>query len=72
MRALKGVWGKILKEMRAKATTDAKKAGYSMGELQVALAQTDQSTTKGHVRTRETPVSRVELKLPKPNKRNLK
>jgi len=53
-----------LKDIRAKAATDAKKAGYSMEELQVALAQTDQSTTKGYVRTRETPVSRVELILP--------
>lgn len=59
------VSGVTLKDIRAKAATDAKKAGYSMEELQVALAQTDQSTTKGYVRTRETPVSRVELKLPK-------
>ncbi|WP_206756835.1 hypothetical protein, partial [Streptococcus agalactiae] len=59
------VSGVTLKDIRAKAATDAKKAGYSMEELQVALAQTDQSTTKVYVRTRETPVSRVELTLPK-------
>ena len=60
------VSGVTLKDIRAKAATDAKKAGYSMEELQVALAQTDQNTTKGYVRTRETPVSRVELHLAKP------
>lgn len=58
------VEGVTLKDIRAKAATDAKKMGYGMEELQVALAHTDQSTTKGYVRTRETPVSRVELKLP--------
>lgn len=58
------VRGVTLKDIRAKAATDAKKMGYGMEELQVALAYTDQSTTKGYVRTRETPVSRVELVLP--------
>lgn len=59
------VSGVTLKDIRAKAATDANKMGYGLDDLQVALAHTEQSTTKVDVKTRETPVSRVELKLPR-------
>jgi integrase len=57
--------GVTLKDVRAKAATDAKDSGYEMDELQVALAHSDQATTKVYIRSREVPVSVVSLKLPK-------
>lgn len=57
--------GITLKDLRAKAATDAKQAGYSQEQLQTALAHTDGSTTRGYIRSREVPVSEVILKLPK-------
>lgn len=60
-----GVTGITLKDIRAKAATDAKAMGYSEVQVQAALAHTDGSTTRGYIRTRETPVSEVVLKLPK-------
>ncbi|MDZ4056035.1 MAG: tyrosine-type recombinase/integrase [Polynucleobacter sp.] len=60
-----GILGVTLKDVRAKAATDAKDQGYSMQEIQIALAQADESTTRGYVRSREVPVSVVNLVLPK-------
>jgi integrase len=54
-----------LRDIRAKAATDAKKQGYGDAQLQVALAHTDAATTRDYVRTREVPVSEVRLRLPK-------
>jgi integrase len=59
-----GIKGITLKDIRAKAATDAKSAGYSEDEVKVALAHTDAATTRDYIRQRDTPVSSVILKLP--------
>jgi len=53
-----------VKDIRAKALTDAKKAGYNIEALQVTGAHTDRSTTEGYIKQREIPVSTVRLQLP--------
>jgi integrase len=53
-----------IKDIRAKAMTDAKRAGYDLEALQVAGAHTDRSTTEGYIKSREVPVSTVVLHLP--------
>ncbi|WP_247538469.1 tyrosine-type recombinase/integrase [Ralstonia pseudosolanacearum] len=53
-----------VKDIRAQALTDAKKAGYDIEALQVASAHTDRSTTEGYIKQREVPISTVHLKLP--------
>ncbi len=53
-----------VKDIRAKALTDAKKAGYDIEALQVAGAHTDRATTEGYIKQREVPVSTVRLQLP--------
>ncbi len=60
-----GIEGVTLKDIRAKAATDAKNMGYKDLQLQTALAHTDSATTRGYIRSREVPVSEVVLKLPK-------
>ncbi|MDE3023237.1 MAG: tyrosine-type recombinase/integrase [Pseudomonadota bacterium] len=57
--------GVTLKDIRAKAATDATNKGYLESQLQTALAHTDAATTRGYIRTRQIPVSEVILKLPK-------
>lgn len=53
-----------VKDIRAKALTDAKKLGYHIDELQVAGAHTDAATTREYIKSREVPVSNVRLALP--------
>jgi integrase len=53
-----------IKDIRAKALTDAKKAGYDIDALQAAAAHTDRSTTAGYIKQREVPVSTIRLALP--------
>lgn len=53
-----------VKDIRAKAMTDAKKAGYDIDALQVAGAHADRATTAGYIKQREFPVSTVRLTLP--------
>lgn len=60
-----GVEGVTLKDLRAKALTDAKKAGYKTEQLKVAAAHTSEEMTEGYIRQRETPVSEVVLSMPK-------
>lgn len=60
-----GVEGLTLKDIRSKAASDAKKSGASMEQLQVALAHTDQATTRDYIRGQELPVSTVAISLPK-------
>jgi integrase len=60
-----GVNGVTLKDIRAKAATDAKTLGYGEGQIQIALAHTDRETTRVYLRGRELPVSEVMLELPK-------
>ncbi len=57
--------GYTVKDIRAKALTDAERAGYSMSQLQVAAAHADSKTTEIYVKSRSVPVSEVRLKLPK-------
>lgn len=54
----------VVKDIRAKALTDAKKAGYDIEALQVAGAHTDRATTEGYIKQREVPISTVRLHLP--------
>lgn len=53
-----------IKDIRAKALTDAKRAGYDIDALRVAGAHADRSTTEGYIKSREVPVSKVVLHLP--------
>ncbi|KVP77479.1 integrase [Burkholderia ubonensis] len=53
-----------IKDIRAKALTDAKKAGYAIEELRVAGAHTDTSTTETYIKSREVPRANVVLHLP--------
>lgn len=53
-----------IKDIRAKAMTDAKRAGYDIDALQVAGAHTDRSTTEGYIKAREVPLSKIVLHLP--------
>lgn len=57
--------GYTVKDIRAKALTDAERAGYSIEQLQVAAAHADSKTTEIYVKARAVPVSEVRLKLPK-------
>lgn len=57
--------GYTVKDIRAKALTDAERAGYSIEQLQVAAAHADPRTTEIYVKARSVPVSEVRLKLPK-------
>jgi hypothetical protein len=54
-----------LRDIRAKAATDAKKQGYADAQLQAALAHTDAATDRNYVRTRKVSVSEVGSRLPK-------
>lgn len=60
-----GVAGRTLKDLRAKALTDAKKAGYEMKQLAVAAAHTDEAMTADYIKRRETPISEVQMAMPK-------
>jgi len=60
-----GVTGVTLKDIRAKAATDAKERGYGEAQIQVALAHTDLKTTRGYLRGRNLPVSELMMELPK-------
>lgn len=53
-----------IKDIRAKAMTDAKRAGYDLDALQVAGVHTDRATTEDYIKQREVPVSVVHLHLP--------
>ena len=63
--ARSGVTGFTLKDLRAKAATDAKERGYEDAQIQVALAHTDLKSTRDYIRNHETPpVSEIVVKLP--------
>jgi integrase len=59
-----GVKNATLKDLRAKALTDAKKLGYHMEDIQVAAAHSDAKTTEGYIKDRITPVSNIRLPMP--------
>ncbi|KAI3591612.1 hypothetical protein D9X30_3437 [Cupriavidus sp. U2] len=54
----------VVKDIRAKALTDAKRAGYDIEALQVAGAHADRATTEGYIKQRDVPLSTVKLTLP--------
>jgi len=56
--------GYTVKDIRAKALTDAKKAGYDIEQIMVAAAHSNAKTTEVYIKDRETPVSGVRLTVP--------
>ncbi|WP_240493667.1 tyrosine-type recombinase/integrase [Pandoraea sp. ISTKB] len=54
-----------IKDIRAKAITDADGAGYTMEQLRVAAAHSDVKTTEIYVKSRLIPTSVVKIKIPK-------
>jgi integrase len=59
-----GVQDATIKDLRAKALTDAKELGYTIEEIKVAAAHSSITTTQGYIKTKEIPQSVVELPLP--------
>ena len=59
-----GIENATLKDLRAKALTDAKKAGYTMEQLSVAAAHTDVQMTDTYIKRREVANSDVVMTLP--------
>ncbi|WP_429498893.1 tyrosine-type recombinase/integrase [Robbsia andropogonis] len=53
-----------VKDIRAKAMTDANIEGYDLDALQVAGAHTDRDTTADYIKSRLVPVSKVRIALP--------
>ncbi|HGL5074131.1 TPA: tyrosine-type recombinase/integrase [Burkholderia multivorans] len=53
-----------VKDIRAKAITDAKRAGYDIEALQIAAAHSDRATTEGYIKSRDVPVSTIRMALP--------
>lgn len=58
-------YGYTIKDIRAKALTDAQRAGYDIKELKEAAAHADVKTTEIYFKERNVPVSNVRLALPK-------
>lgn len=54
-----------IKDIRAKAMTDAERAGYSLEQIQVGGTHADPKTTEIYLKARTVPVSEVLLSLPK-------
>lgn len=54
-----------LRDLRAKAATDAKKAGHAMQEIAVGLAHANERTTEVYIKERQTPVLGIPMQLPK-------
>jgi len=59
-----GIANATLKDLRAKALTDAKKAGYTIEQLSVAAAHTDAQMTGTYIKRREVSSSEVVMALP--------
>lgn len=59
-----GVAGATTRDIRAKAITDARRAGYSLDDLKIAAAHTDARMTGAYVKQAVAPASPVRLKLP--------
>lgn len=54
-----------IKDIRAKALTDAQRAGYDIKALRIAAAHTDAKTTEVYFKGREAPISTIHLTIPK-------
>lgn len=59
-----GVKNATIKDLRAKALTDARRAGYGKEALQVAAAHSSYETTEIYLKPFEEPLSTVRLTLP--------
>lgn len=64
-----GIEDATLRDLRGKHATDAKKAGYAIEDIQDTLAHEDAGTTRIYLKQREARVSKVELMLPKSEKK---
>lgn len=53
-----------VKDIRPKAITNAKRAGYDSDAPQVATAHADRATTEIYIKSREVPLSSVRLSVP--------
>jgi integrase len=58
-------YGYTVKDIRAKALTDAEKAGYDIDALRIAAAHAKKSTTETYFKDRSIPLSNVRLAIPK-------
>jgi integrase len=58
-------YGYTIKDIRAKALTDAQRAGYDLKAIMEAAAHTKQSTTETYFKQKAVPVSEIRLTLPK-------
>lgn len=56
--------GYTVKDIRAKALTDAMRAGHSIEDLKVMAAHADSRTTQIYVKRREVPVSSIRVRVP--------
>lgn len=54
-----------IKDIRAKAITDAERAGYDVKEIKDAAAHAKISTTETYFKQRNIPISKIMLKIPK-------
>lgn len=54
-----------IKDIRAKALTDAERAGYDVKEIKDAAAHAKISTTETYFKQRNIPISKIRLKIPK-------
>lgn len=58
-------YGYTIKDIRAKALTDAERAGYDIKALQIAAAHTNSKTTEVYLKDRAAPLSTIHLMIPK-------
>ena len=59
-----GVSGITTKDIRAKASTDAKAHGYSMEQIQTHMVHSEIATTEGYMRGKDVPTSEILMTLP--------
>jgi integrase len=59
-----GVEGATPKDLRAKAVTDAKRAGFTLAEISVATTHSSEAMTAAYVKRAEAPTTAVTLTLP--------
>ena len=64
-RAQLSEYGYTVKDIRAKALTDAERAGYDIKALMITAAHTNERTTQIYLKQRDMPISHVRLKVPK-------
>lgn len=63
-----GITGATIKDIRPKRVTDAKRMGYSMEQLQDALAHGDIGTTQGYIKQRSSTINMLDFGLPEDGK----